>query len=220
MIGKNVSELKKELGTVKLVAVTKGRSIRDILEAIASGARIIGENRVDEAETKFSELKEHDVKIHLIGHLQSNKVSRAVKIFDVIETVDSYELAKKIDDAALRIGKVQEIFVQVNIGEEAQKSGIKKEDCINLVKDVSTFSNLSLTGLMCIPPYSEDPEMARIYFRQMQDLFKESRTFNKKISNLSMGMTNDYKIAVEEGSNMVRIGRKIFENEILNKDEM
>ena len=179
MIGKNVSELKKELGTVKLVAVTKGRSIRDILEAIASGARIIGENRVDEAETKFSELKEHDVKIHLIGHLQSNKVSRAVKIFDVIETLDSYELAKKIDDAALRIGKVQEIYLQVNIGEEAQKSGIKKEDCINLVKDVSTFSNLSLTGLMCIPPYSEDPEMARIYFRQMQDLFKESRTFNK-----------------------------------------
>jgi len=190
---------------VKIVAASKTRSAKEISKLIDAGCTDIGENYVQEAEEKYHELGKDAKKLrwHLIGHLQKNKAKRALEIFDVIQSVDSLEIAKEINR---RAQKQVVVYVEVNIGDEKTKSGVKPGEVKNLIEEIAQLENLRVTGLMTIEPYSKNPEDSRIYFRKMKILFDEIQN----LKTLSMGMSGSYKAAIEEGSNMVRIGSKIF----------
>ncbi len=188
---------------VLLVAVTKTFPASDVDLAIAAGLHEIGENRVQEARDKQPEVA-GTARWHLIGHLQSNKARDAVRLFDVIQSVDSTDLAEKIGRAAASSGKEQEILLQVNIGREAQKSGTDPAATIALARRLRGIPGVRLTGLMAIPPAGE-PEDARPYFRRLRALRDECG-----LEQLSMGMTDDFEVAVEEGATIVRVGRAIF----------
>ena len=194
---------------ITLIAVTKTHGVEVMREAIDAGATDIGENRVQEAADKFPTLN-RQVTRHLIGHLQTNKVKPAVKLFDVIHSVDSVHLAAALDKAASAIGKIQDVLIQVNAAREPQKSGVLLEDFDALIKFVDGAKNLQLRGLMMIAPNLPDVEECRPFFRQMRTLFDELKTSRENFNLLSMGMTHDYKVAVEEGANVVRIGTAIF----------
>lgn len=192
-----------------LVAVTKNHGVEKMQEVIDAGAKHIGENRVQEAAEKFQTLN-REVTRHLIGHLQTNKVKAAVKLFDVIQSVDSQHLAAALDKAAAQLDKVQDILIQVNLAREPQKSGVLPEDLNALINFVEGSKNLRLRGLMMIAPNFPDVEEVRPLFKKMRELFDELKTSRKHFDFLSMGMTHDYKIAVEEGANLIRIGTAIF----------
>lgn len=197
---------------VEVVAAAKARTPEEVLEAVQSGIRIVGENYVQEAEKAY-EMVGGEVKWHFIGHLQKNKVKKAVKIFDMIETVDSVEIAKEIDKRCEQIGKVLSILVEINSGEEEQKSGVSPKDAEQLIKEVSSFKNIKVMGLMTMGPRFGNPEDSRPYFiktREIFDKIKKLNLPNVEMRYLSMGMTNSYKIAIEEGANIVRIGTKLF----------
>ena len=194
---------------VTLLAVTKYHSVESMREAIDAGACDIGENRVQEAAEKFSALN-RNVTRHLIGHLQTNKVKAAVKLFDVIQSVDSVRLAKALDKAAKNFGKVQDVLIQINLAYETQKFGVLLEDFDALINFIDAAENLRLRGLMTIAPNFADVEQCRPLFRQMRTLYDELRPSRKAFDMLSMGMTYSYKIAVAEGANVVRIGTAIF----------
>ena len=212
-VAKNFQAIKAELDSfaseIILVAVTKNHGVELMREAIDAGATDIGENRVQEAAEKFQTL-DRQVTRHLIGHLQTNKVKAAVKLFDVIQSVDSEHLAAALDKAAKSIDKVQDILIQVNAAREPQKSGVMLEDLNALINFVDAAKNLRLRGLMMIAPNFPDARECRPLFRQMRKLFDELKTSRENFDFLSMGMTHDYKIAVEEGANVVRIGTAIF----------
>ena len=189
----------------KVIAVSKTFKLEKILPLIKFGHLDYGENKVQEAIDKWSEIKikKQNIKLHLIGKLQTNKVKHAIKIFDYIHSVDSMKLAKKIADEQYKQNKNIKLFIQVNIGDEEQKSGIK----VNQIKDLITFSkelNLNVIGLMCIPPINEEPDK----------YFKEIKILNKKfnLKEISMGMSSDYLKAVENFSTYLRIGSSIFGN--------
>jgi pyridoxal phosphate enzyme (YggS family) len=189
--------------TPKVIAVSKTFKLENILPLIEYGHLDYGENKVQEAIDKWSEIKQkkQNIKLHLIGKLQTNKVKHALKIFDYIHSVDSIKLAKKIADEQNKQNKSLKLFVQVNIADEEQKSGIK----VDQIKDLISFSkklNLNIIGLMCIPPINEDPDK---YFKEIKFL---SRKFNLK--EISMGMSSDYLKAVENSSTYLRIGSSIF----------
>jgi len=190
--------------SVRLVAVSKAASVADIEEAIKAGLSCFGENRVQDALVKYRAI-DQKVEWHLVGHLQTNKVKDAVKIFSLIHSVDSLKLAQAIDKEAARLGKRQRILIQVNISGEESKFGIRPEETIDFLREVSLYSNVSVEGLMTIVPEVEDRETLRPYFRAMKELLSGTSYLT-----LSMGMTDDFEIAIEEGSNMVRIGRAIF----------
>ena len=192
-----------------LVAVTKNHGVEKMQEVIDAGAKHIGENRVQEAAEKFQTLN-REVTRHLIGHLQTNKVKAAVKLFDVIQSVDSQHLAAALDKAAAQLDKVQDNLIQVNLAREPQKSGALPEDLNALINFVEGSKNLRLRGLMMIAPNFPDVEEVRPLFKKMRELFDELKTSRKHFDFLSMGMTHDYKIAVEEGANLIRIGTAIF----------
>lgn len=192
-----------------LVAVTKNHGVEQMREAIDAGATDIGENRVQEATEKFQTL-DRAVRRHLIGHLQTNKAKAAVKLFDVIQSVDSQHLASAVDKAASSIGKVQDVLIQVNVAREPQKSGVLLEDLDALINFVDAAKNLRLRGLMMIAPNFPDAEECRPLFKKMRELFDALKTERENFDLLSMGMTHDYKVAVEEGANVVRIGTGIF----------
>lgn len=195
--------------SVQVVAATKQRNPQEVLEVIDAGIRIIGENYVSEARQKF-ELIGNRVDWHLIGHLQKNKVKKAVRIFDVIETIDSFELAELVDKECLSAGKIMPIFIEVNIAAESQKSGVMPENISMMVERISRLKNIKLAGLMTMGPVCEDAQFLRPYFKKTRELFEE----NKPLAGwtyLSMGMSYSYKIAIEEGANIVRLGRVIFE---------
>ena len=197
---------------VKLIAVTKNHDITMMRDAIDLGVDEIGENRIQEASEKFVAL-DRKVKWHLIGHLQTNKVRPAVKMFDLIHSIDSIHLASTVDKAAKSINKVQDILIQVNLAKEESKTGIEIEKLDELIKKVVECDNLKLCGLMMIAPNYENVEQCRPLFRQMYELFQQlkGKNLNKaEIKYLSMGMTHDYKIAIEEGANVVRVGTAIF----------
>ena len=197
---------------VKLIAVTKNHGIEEMREAIDAGATDIGENRIQEAIGKYDTL-EREVVWHLIGHLQTNKAKQAVRYFDLIHSVDSVHLARAINKEAEKIDKVQDILVQVNLAKEDSKSGIYEEDLRGLLDLVETLPNLRLRGLMCIAPNYEQVEQCRPLFRKMHEIYqrvKEIPYLTANITYLSMGMTHDYRIAVEEGANIVRVGTAIF----------
>jgi pyridoxal phosphate enzyme (YggS family) len=221
MIKQNVARILEELPDgVQLVAAAKTRTPEEILEAVAAGVKIIGENYVQEAERAFK-LVGNKVKWHFIGHLQKNKVKKAVRIFDVIETVDSVELAEEIDKRCAQIGKVMPVLIEINSGREKQKAGVFPEQAETLAKDISVLPNIKITGLMTMGPLAGDPEEARPYFVETKRLFeqiKKQNMPNAEMRYLSMGMTNSYKIALEEGTNMVRIGTKIFGERAYEKE--
>ena len=201
-IDKKLEEQKID-STPKVIAVTKTFKLEKILPLIEYGHLDYGENKVQEAIDKWSEikLKKQNIKLHLIGKLQTNKVKHALKIFDYIHSVDSMKLAKKIADEQIKQNKNLKLFIQVNIGGEEQKSGIK----VDQVKDLITFSkqlNLNIIGLMCIPPLNKEPDK---YFKEVNIL---SKKFNLK--EISMGMSSDYLKAVENSSTYLRIGSSIF----------
>ena len=206
----NFRAILTEIGEeIILVAVTKNHGVELMREVIDAGAKHIGENRVQEAAEKFQTLN-REVTRHLIGHLQTNKVKAAVKLFDVIQSVDSQHLAAALDKAAAQLDKVQDILIQVNLAREPQKSGVLPENLNALINFVEGSKNLRLRGLMMIAPNFPDVEECRPLFRQMRNLFDELKTSRRHFDFLSMGMTHDYKIAVEEGANLVRIGTAIF----------
>ena len=212
-IKENLKKILEELPEgVELVAAAKTRTTDEVLEAIEAGLMIIGENYVQEAEKAFEAVGAR-VRWHMIGHLQSNKAKKAVKIFDVIETVDSMKLARAIDRACQNIGKLMEILIEVNSGEEPQKAGVMPEDGISLVRDISELENIKIMGLMTMGPFAGDPEDARPYFQKTRKLFEEIEALDLpgvEMKYLSMGMSNSYRVALEEGANMVRIGTKLF----------
>lgn len=197
--------------SVKLVAATKQRSIKEIRQAISAGIRIIGENYVQEALSKYEEIE--NVRWHLIGHLQRNKVKDAIKIFDCIQSVDSLGLAEEIDKQCEKINKIMPVLIEVNIGGEESKYGINPDKTADLISQIALLPNIRVEGLMTMEPYFDDPDKARPYFRQMKQLFdyiRSTKITNIEFATLSMGMSNSYQVAIEEGSNMVRIGTRLF----------
>jgi hypothetical protein len=213
MIENNVKKILKELPpNVKLVAATKTRSVSEIEEAIKAGIKIIGENYIKEAQSKF-EVIGRKVEWHLIGHLQKNKVKRAVKIFDMIETIDSQELAELIDKECAKINKIMPILIEINIAEEPQKSGVLPHKVEELVEKIIPLKNLKLEGIMTMGPLVDEPERIRPFFRKTKEIFERIRSIyhnELEFRYLSMGMSDTYKIAIEEGANIVRVGSAIF----------
>lgn len=213
MIKQSVTQILSELPDgVELVAAAKARKPDEVLEAIEAGVKIIGENYIQEAESAYAVVGNR-AKWHFIGHLQRNKVKKAVRIFDMIETVDSIEIAKEIDKRCAQIGKTMPILIEINSGRERQKSGIYPENAEHLVKEISALQNIRVTGLMTMGPRLGNPEDSRPYFVETRKLFERIKDINlpdTEMRYLSMGMTNSYKIALEEGANIVRIGSKIF----------
>ena len=203
---------------VQLVAMTKNHGVDAMREAIDAGMTDIGENRVQEAMEKHRIL-DRSVKWHLVGHLQTNKAKQAVQMFDMIHSVDSVHLAQAVNRAAGAVSKVQEILVQVNLAKEESKFGVYRENLDELIREVRGMPHLKLRGLMCIAPEYEDPEMCRPLFREMYDIFRamQGGPLGAEIEYLSIGMTCDYPIAVEEGANIVRIGTAIFGKRIYKK---
>lgn len=197
---------------VTLVAAAKGRRPQEILEAIEAGVKVVGENYVQEAEAAFAAIGRR-VKWHMIGHLQRNKVKKAVELFDLIETVDSVKLAAELDKDCAALGKVMPILIEINSGREPQKAGVSPEAALDLVEKISQFEHLRVQGLMTMGPRFGDPEAARPYFRETKRLFEALKALdlpNVEMKFLSMGMSNSYKVALEEGANIVRLGTKIF----------
>jgi pyridoxal phosphate enzyme (YggS family) len=213
MVKQHVSQILSELpGEVQLVAAAKTRQAEEILEAVEGGVKIVGENYVQEAERAY-EVVGNRVKWHFIGHLQKNKVKKAVRIFDMIETVDSVEIAREIDKRCAQIGKIMPVLIEVNSGREKQKSGVFPEGVEQLVREISALPNIKVMGLMTMGPRFGNPEDSRPYFVETRKIFERIKKIglsNIEMRYLSMGMTNSYEIALEEGANIVRLGSKIF----------
>ena len=225
MIGEQIQKVRAEImaararrthiskdAPVELIAVTKNHPVAAMQEAIDAGIMNIGENRIQEALDK-AETLEREVKWHLIGHLQTNKAKYAVRQFDLIHSVDSVHLAQAVNRAAEKFGKVQNILVQVNLAREESKSGVYREGLDELLAAIDGMDSVRLQGFMCIAPNYEDVEQCRPLFRAMYELYgtiKAAEPHKADIRYLSMGMTHDYRIAVEEGANLVRVGTAIF----------
>ena len=215
MIADNLAMIRKSIGNedVVLIAVTKTQSVAVIREAAAAGLSVVGENRVQEAVEKAAQLTDLSLEWHLIGHLQTNKVKQAVALFSLIHSVDSERLACEIDRCARLAGKVQNVLIQVNVAGEESKSGISPSQAEDLALLMDSLPNLRLCGAMTIAPLVEDAELTRPVFREMRSLFEHLRQKVSRPENfqwLSMGMTHDYRIAVSEGANMIRIGTGLF----------
>jgi pyridoxal phosphate enzyme (YggS family) len=199
----------RDPGRITLVVVTKGVTDDCIRRAVAAGATVLGENRVQEALPKIGAVG-GSVQWHLIGHLQRNKVKRVVGLFDLIHSVDSIELAREIDLRAGQAGIRQKVMIQVNEAREQSKHGVLPEGLDALVRQTSALSHLSLEGLMTIPPPSDDPEGSRPFFRRLADAAEKLRQAGMPVGELSMGMSNDFEVAIEEGATMIRVGTAIF----------
>ena len=212
-IRENSQKLLKELPAgVELVAAAKTRTAEEVMAAVEAGIKIIGENYIQEAEAIYPAIgnKAH---WHFIGHLQKNKVKKAVKLFDMIETVDSVELAQEIDRRCARMGRVMPVLVEINSGREKQKSGVLPEKAELLIKEISSLVNIKVMGLMTMGPRFGNPEDSRPYFVTTKKIFERIKALaiaNVEMKYLSMGMTNSYPVALEEGANLVRIGTLIF----------
>ena len=212
-IRENVNRLLNEMPPgVALLAAAKTRTADEISEAIRSGITMIGENYLQDATNVIYDVREK-AEWHFIGHLQRNKAKKVVEIFDMIDSVDSFRLAKEIDKHCKNKDKIMPILIEVNSGEENQKTGVLPGDLMGLVNEISALENIKIMGLMTMGPRFGDPEEARPYFKKTRELFEQIKGLslqNIEMKYLSMGMTNSYKIAIEEGANLVRIGTKIF----------
>ncbi len=202
----------RDPSSIKLIVVTKTVDVERIREAVAAGVGVLGENRVQEAKEKIEQIGSLAC-WHLIGHLQSNKAKYAVKLFDLIHSIDSFELAQEVDKQAAKIGKIQNVLIEVNISGEASKAGIAAADAANLVGEAAVLKNISIKGLMTVPPFFGNAEEARPYFKKLSDLsarIKNENILQVSMGELSMGMSGDFVVAVEEGATMVRVGTAIF----------
>ena len=201
------------MASIRLVAVSKTMPAEVVGEAIEAGVTHLGENYIQEAKEKINTLATYPATWHFIGHLQSNKAKYAVRLFDLIHSVDSFKLAKELDKFAKKNGKIQPILIQVNVAREDTKSGVYLEDTVQLLREVSRLENISVKGLMTMPPYFNAPEKVRPFFaalRELRDQIKKEAIPNISMDELSMGMTGDFEAAIEEGATMVRIGTAIF----------
>ncbi|MCX8095492.1 MAG: YggS family pyridoxal phosphate-dependent enzyme [Caldisericia bacterium] len=211
---KNIEKIFNEIPNyVNVVAVIKNRNIEEIDLAIKGGIKILGINYVKDGLNIYNFFK-NKTEFHLIGHLQSNKISKAIKIFDKIQTIDSIELSYEINEKLKKEDKILPIFIEINIAKEKSKFGINPEYIYEFSEKLSNFDNLVIEGLMTMGPNVPDKEIIRKYFKETRIIFENLKKLNYKNFNLkylSMGMSDSYRIAIEEGSNMIRIGRKIFE---------
>lgn len=198
---------KRDVNEIKLVAVSKTHPAQMINEAIAAGAFVFGENKVQEAEGKIAEIGREKAEWHLIGHLQSNKARKAVKLFDVIHSLDSLELAERLERICIEEGREElSVFVQIDLAREATKNGITEEDLPALVEYLQTCKHLKFDGLMILPPFFEDAQAARPFFKRL----REMRDKICPHGELSMGMSHDFAAAIEEGATVIRVGTAIF----------
>jgi pyridoxal phosphate enzyme (YggS family) len=220
------SKFNRDFNSITVVAVSKGRASEQIKEAFEAGITDIGENRVQEALLKYNELqtpnsplpgrqagKLQTIRWHMVGHLQTNKIKEAVRIFDLIHSVDSIRLAKEIDKESAKINKIQNLLIEIKTSPEAAKFGLKPDEAVEFMKEIAELKNISIKGLMTIAPIVDNPEKTRPYFMILKELlFKINRLgiLNYELKTLSMGMTDDFEVAIEEGSNMLRLGRAIF----------
>ncbi len=198
---------------IRIVGAAKGQSIEKVREAVAAGIRIIGHNYVQEAEGQEDIRRHPDVEFHMIGHLQKNKAGKAVKVFDLIETVDNVDLALALNHRAEGERRILGVMIQVSLAGETQKSGIAEGGIQELASAIANMPHLKLRGLMTMPPFFDAPERARPYFarlRQLRDSLIAEEILATDANELSMGMTGDFEVAVEEGSTMVRIGTALF----------
>ncbi len=218
-IGKNIENILNKINSINknalLVAITKFVLPEKILIAFNSGICHFGESRIQETQEKinFYEKMRDKIKLHLVGHLQSNKVKKAINFYNYIQSIDSYEIAQKISVYAKEKNKICDVLLEINIGREQSKYGFLKEKLFLELEKFQNLENIRIKGLMTVAPYFENVEDARPYFKEMKNIFDEIKKMNLKnfdMKYLSMGMSNDYIIALEEGANMVRIGTAIF----------
>lgn len=198
---------------ILLIAVSKTKPADSVRQAHAAGLRVFGENRVQEAAAKRQELNDLDVAWHLIGHLQSNKAKQACQLFDVIHSVDSLHLAEKVDRAAAAIERKMPVMIEVHLGEEASKFGVEEDNLVLLAEQIGALPSLELRGLMTLPPFFDDPASVRPFFRRLRELAAHIDTRHLpgvSMRELSMGMSHDFEVAIEEGATMVRVGTAIF----------
>jgi len=203
----------RDPSTVRLVAVSKTIPVDRVKEAIEAGVTVLGENYIQEAREKFNRLATYPVSWHFIGHLQSNKAKYAVRLFDLIHSVDSLKLARELNKHAQKNAKIQNILIQINISKESSKFGADAATVLDLMNPVRHLENLSVKGLMTMPPFFNDPEKARPYFsalRNLRDRIRQEAPPEITLDELSMGMTGDFEVAIQEGATLVRIGTAIF----------
>ncbi|MCK9243857.1 MAG: YggS family pyridoxal phosphate-dependent enzyme [Candidatus Marinimicrobia bacterium] len=209
----NVSEIIRSLPkNVSLIVAAKTRGPEEVKMAISAGARIIGYNYVQEAEQMHRHIGP-TVQWHLIGHLQSNKAKRAVQIFDMIETIDSLKVAEAVDRYCAELGKIMPVLIEINSGRESNKTGVLPENVEGLIRKISALTHLRIQGLMTMGPRFGNPEDSRPYFKKSKVIFdhlNNANIPNVEMKYLSMGMSNSYNIAIEEGANIVRIGTRLF----------
>lgn len=225
MIGDNILRIKEKVrlsclkvnrdpAEIRIIAVSKGRPVEDIEEALLHGISDIGENRVQEALTKyryfaaFKQKVSYLIKWHMIGHLQKNKAKDAVKIFDLIHSIDSLDLAERVDREAAKINKIQKVLIEIKTSPEDSKSGLDPDEGVREIKEIAKLKNLSVDGLMTIAPLGYSAQGPSYYFRILRGL-RDKINFCK-LPILSMGMSDDFQSAIEEGANLLRIGRAIF----------
>ena len=199
---------------VRLIAISKTHPASVIKQLCQLGATEFGENRVQEAESKIAEIGREHVRWHLVGHLQANKARRAVNLFDVIHSLDTVDLAQRLDRLCAEAGRASlPVLIQVDLGHEETKSGIDESGLTDMVDSLGPLTRLKLIGLMALPPFFDDPEQSRPFFRRLRELRDELNqrgAFGDRTGELSMGMTHDFEVAIEEGATMVRIGTAIF----------
>jgi pyridoxal phosphate enzyme (YggS family) len=199
---------------VTLIAISKTHPASLIKELVKLGATDLGENRVQEAEGKIPEVERTSARWHLVGHLQANKARRALSLFDVLHSLDSIDLARRLDRLCVEVGRGSlPLLIQVDLGHEETKSGIDEQELPQLTEILQQLDRLELIGLMTLPPFFDDPEQARPYFRRLRELrdkLASNGVFGDRKGELSMGMTHDFEVAIEEGATMVRVGTAIF----------
>jgi pyridoxal phosphate enzyme (YggS family) len=206
----------RDATSVTLMAVSKTFPPASIREAYAAGVRVFGENRVQEFSSKTDSLRDlTDARWHMIGHLQSNKAGKAAELFDAVDSIDSLKLAERLSEAERNAGKTLPILIEINVGGEPAKTGIAPDspELDRLLYEVPRFQNIQVRGLMTVPPYTEDPEGARPYFRRLRELRDQiagRRLAGIGMDELSMGMSHDFEVAIEEGATCVRVGSAIF----------
>ncbi len=201
----------RDPSSVQLVAAAKSQPVERVRRALDAGIGIVGENYIQEAQAKFEMLSDLSIRWHFIGHLQRNKAKYAVRLFELIHSVDSVRLAAELDRQARNAGRTQPILVQVNISGEPSKSGVGEAQTSELIRTIAEFSHIRVQGLMTMPPYFDAPERARPYFaalRRLRDRLQQ--TLGMPLKELSMGMTGDFEVAIQEGATLVRIGTAIF----------